>query len=287
MAAAVFAFSIMDATLKRLSSHYGPLQVACMRCLSSVAWLLLVIGYQRSWSVLRASQPLLHIGRGVLGIVMLASFVYAVHQMTLAQTYSLFLAAPLLMTALSVPMHGERVTPRRWAAIVLGLSGVLVILDPWSKGPVAPTAAVAAAAATICYSLSALTVRSLRQGNSIMSTVFWNLTLVGVGSGLLAIGHWNDIPGADWPWLAGTGLAGALGQFWITDAFRRAPPAVVAPFEYTSILWAFAIDWIFWSATPSSRLILGAGVVIAAGTYVVWDERRSLGLPMNPASPPP
>ena len=287
MAAAVFTFSIMDATLKRLSSHYGPLQVSCMRCLSSVVWLVLVIGYRRSWSMLRAAQPLLHLGRSALGICMLASFVYAVNQMTLAQTYSLFLAAPLLMTALSVPLHGEHVTARRWAAILIGLSGVLVILHPWSKGPVPLMPALAAAGAAICYSLSALTVRSMGRGNSIMSTVFWNLVAVGGGAGLLSIGNWRAIPGADWPWLAGTGLAGALGQFWITDAFRRAPPAVVAPFEYTSILWAFAIDWIFWSATPSSSLMLGAGIVIATGIYVIWDERRSVDLPMNPASPPP
>lgn len=287
MAAAVFTFSIMDATLKRLSSHYGPLQVSCMRCLSSVVWLVLVIAYRRSWSMLRAAQPLLHAGRAALGICMLASFVYAVNQMTLAQTYSLFLAAPLLMTALSVPLHGERVTGRRWVAIWIGLSGVLVILHPWSKGPVPLIPALAAAGAAISYSLSALTVRSLGRGNSIMSTVFWNLVLVGAGAGLLSVGSWRVIQGADWPWLAGTGLAGALGQFWITDAFRRAPPSVVAPFEYTSILWAFAIDWIFWSATPSSSLLLGAGIVIATGIYVIWDERRSVDLPMNPASPPP
>jgi drug/metabolite transporter (DMT)-like permease len=61
----------------------------------------------------------------------------------------------------------------------------------------------------------------------------------------------------------------------------------VAPFEYTSILWAFAIDWMFWSATPSSSLILGAGIVIATGIYVIWDERRSVDLQLNPASLPP
>jgi len=287
MAAAVFVFSIMDATLKRLSSHYSALQVSCMRCLSSLLWLTLVIAYRRSWRVLRAAQPLLHLGRAVLGIAMLASFVFAVHQMTLAQTYSLFLAAPLIMTALSVPMYGERVTGRRWIAIAVGLSGVLVILHPWSKGPIPASAALAAALATICYSLSALSVRSLGRRNSIMATVFWNLALVGVGSGLLAARDWHDIPSADWPWLAATGIAGALGQFWITDAFRRAPPAVVAPFEYTSILWAFTIDWIFWSATPSSTLVAGAAVVIATGIYVIWDEHRSIDLPLNPASPPP
>jgi drug/metabolite transporter (DMT)-like permease len=258
-----------------------------MRCLSSLVWLVLVIGYRRSWPLLRATQPLLHVGRGALGICMLGTFVYAVNKMTLAQTYSLFLAAPLLMTALSVPLHGERVTGRRWAAICMGLCGVIVILHPWSKGPVPLVASLAAAGAAICYSLSALTLRSLGRRNSVLSTVFWNLLLVGIGAGVLSVGSWRAIPGADWPWLAGTGLAGALGQFWITDAFRRAPPAVVAPFEYTSILWAFAIDWIFWSATPSSSLILGAAIVIATGICVIWDERRSVDLPMNPASPPP
>jgi drug/metabolite transporter (DMT)-like permease len=285
MAAAVFTFSIMDATLKRLSAHYPPLQVSCMRCLSSIAWLALVIGARHSWGSLRATQPALHLGRAVLGIGMLTSFVYAVNRMTLAQTYSLFLAAPLLMTALSVPLHRERVTSRRWAAIGIGLSGVLVVLHPWSKGPLPLGPALVAGGAAICYSLSALTVRSLGRGNSTMATVFWNLVLVGVGSGLLALADWRPIPAGDWAWLAATGLAGALGQYWLTDAFRRAPPAVVAPFEYTSILWAFVIDWIFWSATPSNSLILGAAIVVSTGIYVIWDER--LDPPMNPASPPP
>ncbi len=287
MIAAVFAFSIMDSLLKRLSSNYGPMQVACMRCLSSLALLACAITFQRSWPRVRAAQPLLHLGRGALGIAMLGCFVYAVHRLTLAQTYSLFLAAPLLMTALSVPMHGEVVTARRWLAIACGLGGVLIILHPWSKGLVSLAAAAAAAIATICYSLSALTVRSLAARNSSLATIFWNFTLVGLGSGALALFDWRPVPPADWPWLGAIGVAGALGQYWITDAFRRAPPAVVAPFEYTSILWAFAIDWIFWFATPSASLIAGAAVVIASGTYVIWDERRSADLALISASPPP
>jgi drug/metabolite transporter (DMT)-like permease len=287
MIAAVFVFSIMDALMKRLSSHYGPLQVSCMRCLSSLVLLIAAIAAQRSWRRLRATQPLLTLMRGALGICMLASFVYAVHLLTMAQTYSLFLAAPLLMTALSVPLFGERVTLRRWFAIAAGLSGVLVILHPWSKGFASIGAALAASAATVCYSLSALTVRSLGQQNSSISIVFWNLALVGVGSGLLSIGGWKSVQAGDWLWLGGIGIAGALGQFWITDAFRRAPPSVVAPFEYTSILWAFGLDWLFWSATPTSSLLAGAAIVIATGVYVIWDERRGAALALIPATPPP
>jgi drug/metabolite transporter (DMT)-like permease len=263
------------------------MQLACLRCLSSLALLTCTIALQRTWPQLRGGQPVLHLLRGALGIGMLGGFVFAVHRLTMAQTYSLFMVAPLLMTALSVPLHGEVVTGRRWCAIAAGMGGVLVILHPWSKGFVSFTAAAAAATATVCYSLSALTVRSLSRVNSNVGTIFWNFVLVGLGSGALAIFDWRPVPPAEWPWLGALGIAGALGQYWITDAFRRAPPAVVGPFEYTSLLWAFAIDWIFWSASPSASLLTGAAVVVACGTYVIWDEHRSPDLALISANPPP
>jgi drug/metabolite transporter (DMT)-like permease len=287
MLAAVFAFAIMDALMKRVAQHYAPLQVACLRSLSSLLCLFLVIAWQGSWSTLRATNPVLQAARGGLGILMLVSFVFAVRRLTLAQTYSLFLAAPLLMTALSVPLHGERVSTSRWLAILSGLGGVLVILRPWSREFVSMTAAGAAAVAATCYALSALTVRSLRRGNSGMSMVVWYMGLISVGSGLLALRDWLPIEPGDWPWFAAIGVSGALGQYWVTDAFRRAPPSVVAPFEYTAILWAFAIDWLFWSAAPSLGLLLGAAIVILSGLFVIWDEHRASELTLNPVSPPP
>jgi drug/metabolite transporter (DMT)-like permease len=288
MVAGVFVFSIMDALLKRLSTHYGPLQISCLRCLSSWLFLLPPIAWQRTWGTLRPSNVPLHLFRAVLGIGMLGGFVFAVHRLTLAQTYSLFLAAPLLMTALSVPIQGEHVTGKRWSAIVVGLGGVLVILHPWGNGSFSMIAASAAALATICYSLSALTVRTLDRGNSSMSMVFWYLLLVSIGSGVLAIGDWRPVLVSDWGWLIGVGVTGALGQIWLTNAFRRAPPSVVGPFEYTAILWAFAIDWIFWSSSPSVSLVIGACIVIASGIVVIFDERRLGQLALiSPASPPP
>lgn len=287
MLAAVFVFAIMDALLKRLSTHYGALQISCLRCLSSWLFLLLPITWQHTWATLRPSDLRLHFFRAALGIGMLASFVFAVHRLSLAQTYSLFLAAPLLMTALSVPIHGEKVAGKRWLAIIVGLSGVLVILQPWGHGGFSLIAACAAAAAALCYSLSALTVRTLGRGNSSMSLVFWYLLLVSIGSGALAAGEWRAVRSSDWGWLIGIGVTGALGQIWLTNAFRRAPPSVVGPFEYTAILWAFAIDWIFWSSTPSLSLIAGACIVIASGIVIILDERRLGVLVLNPASPPP
>ena len=274
MIAAVFVFAIMDATMKRLSSHYAPLQISCMRSLASLVCIGASILWRRSWNDLRATNPLLHLARGGLGIVMLVSFIFAVHRVSLAQTYSLFLAAPLLMTALSVPLFGDRVSRRRWVAILAGLVGVMCILKPWSAGAMPLAAAAAAALATVCYSLSALTVRSLGGGNSSISMVFWYLALIAATAGALGVGDWQPIQAGDWKWLGAVGVSGALGQYWLTDAFRRAPSSVVGPFEYTAILWAFLIDWIFWSAHPSVSLVIGAGVVISSGIYVIFDERR-------------
>jgi drug/metabolite transporter (DMT)-like permease len=286
MIAAVFVFSLMDAMLKRLSNHYGPFQVSCLRCVASLIPIGVAVGWRRAWPLLRMSSPWLHGFRAVAGIAMLATFVFAVHRLSMAETYSLLLCAPLVMTVLSVPLYGDRVPPRRWAAILIGLGGVLLILRPSGKG-IGSLAAAAAALSAISYALSALSVRALGRTNSSASMVFWWLALVGIGSGLLAVGDWRALRSEDLGWFAGVGISGALGQYWLTDAFRHAPPSVVGPFEYTSILWAFGIDWLFWSTTPTRWLLIGAAVVIAGGVSVIWDERRLTPLVMTPGSPPP
>ena len=287
MIAAAFVFAIMDASLKHLSAQYGMFQVACLRCVSSLAFICVPIVWRRSWAALVPRSPGLHAFRGLLGVTMLASFVYAVHRLSLAETYSLFLCAPLLMTALSVPMHGEYVPPRRWIAIASGLCGALLVLRPTGRSAVPVAALAAAALGAVSYALSALTVRTLGRTNSSTSMVFWVLVISGAGCGVLALGDWRPIPSHDWGWLALVGICGALGQYWLTEAFRSAPPAVVGPFEYTAILWAFAIDWLFWQAAPTRQLLVGAAIVITSGLVVIWDERRLARMPIEPSSPPP
>ncbi len=287
MLGAVGMFAIMDALLKRLSVHYGPMQLAFLRCTSSLVFVLGAVHWQRSWTSVRPANPLLHLARGVLGTLMLGGFVYAVRRLNLAQTYSLFLCAPLLMTALSVPLYGDHVPARRWLAIAVGLSGVLIILHPWRGGFGSLAGTAAAAGACICYALSASAVRTLGRRNSTLSMVLWFLVLAGMGSGLLSLADWRPLVRSDWIWLIAVGVSGSLGQLWLTDAFRRAPASVVGPFEYTAILWAFAIDWFFWSATPTASLIVGAAIVIVSGVYIILDERRLAELALAPASPPP
>lgn len=275
MIGAVLVFAIMDALLKGLTARYGALQIASLRCFSSLLFLCPVLLWRKSWRRhLGITRPLWHVLRALLGIVMLGCFLYGVRRLTLAQAYSLYLTAPLIMTALSVPIFRERVHGRRWLLILFGLSGVLVILQPWRGGAFALLPALAVVLATLCYSLSALLVRSLGRSHSSLTLVFWYLLLVGLGSGALAAPQWLAIRAQDWAMFAGVGLTGTLAQLWITEAFSSAPPSVVAPFEYTALLWAFAIDRIVWSTSPSLTLLIGAAIVISSGIVIIEEERR-------------
>ena len=274
MLAGVFVFAIMDALMKGLSTRYGALQVSFIRSVSSLAFVLPILAWQRSWRELRVTEWPWVLARGLLGIAMLASFVYGVRSLTLSQTYSLYLTAPLVMTALSVPIFKEQVRARRWVAILAGLGGVLVILRPWQERAYELLPSAAILITTLCYSLSALTVRALSRTQTRVALVFWYLLLIAIGSGALAAHEWVPLRHDDGWLIAGIGLTGTLGQLWLTAAFSYAPPSVVGPFEYTALLWAFAIDRLVWHTSPTAHLILGALIVIAAGIFIIEDERR-------------
>jgi drug/metabolite transporter (DMT)-like permease len=267
MLAAVLAFAVMDAMMKRLSQWYGPYELACLRCLSSLAILSPLLLRTGSIEALYPRQLAWHACRAALGLIMLTTFVYAVRRMSLASAYAIYLTAPLLITAISTMMFGERVTVGRWMAVIIGLCGVILILQPASGG-LTSLASVAAVVSAVAYSLNALTVPVLAKLNSRAAIVFWFLALVGCGAAAMAVTTWRAVPTEHFAWLLGVGAAGAAGQYLITRAFQGARPFVVAPLEYSSMLWAVAIDWLFWSKVPDGETIFGSGLVIASGLYV-------------------
>jgi drug/metabolite transporter (DMT)-like permease len=170
-----------------------------------------------------------------------------------------------------VPILGEKVGPRRWAAIVVGLLGVIVILRPGTEG-VASLAGLAVLLGALGYSLSAVTVRVLARTDSTQAMVFWMLTFMALGSALLAGGNWLPIR-AEHGWLiAGVGLSGALGQYAITEAFRHGEASLVAPFEYTALAWGAALDALLWGVLPDAVTWIGAAIIVASGLYLIRRE---------------
>ncbi|BCT92551.1 membrane protein [Lysobacter helvus] len=271
MLAAVALFAVMDSMLKLLSAHYPAFQVATLRGASSLplvlAWAAATTGlrplFQVRWS--------LHLLRGVLGIAMMASFVYALRSLPLSTAYSIFFVAPLLITALSVPFLGEHVGPRRWTAIAIGLVGVLVVLRPTGEG-VLSMAGVAVLFAALSYAVSAITVRLLAKTDTIQAMMVWLLALMALGAGVLAIPDWQPVQREHWPLIAGLGVAGALGQYAITLAFKWGEASLIAPLEYTALVWGVALDLALWGVLPDKVTWIGAGIIVASGLYLLRRE---------------
>jgi drug/metabolite transporter (DMT)-like permease len=273
MLAAVATFSMMDVTMKHLVASYPAVQVTFLRGIASLPLLIAAIGLFGRWRDLIPHRWGLHLVRGLLGVVTLWGFIYAVSLLSLADAYTIFMSAPLLITALSVPLLGEHVGARRWMAVGVGLCGVVLVLKPSGAGLIT-IGGIAALASALGYALSALTIRILSRTDSGAATVVWALSIMTVISGVIALDGWVALQWQHWPWIVGLGISGALGQYFITEAFRRAPPPVIAPLEYTALAWGMFFDWLIWTTAPSTRMLVGAAIIIASGLYVIHRERN-------------
>jgi drug/metabolite transporter (DMT)-like permease len=271
MLLAVAVFAVMDALLKLLAAHYAPMQVAFLRGVTSMPFVLLPVLVRGRAKRLRIVNLRLHLFRGALSVLMLGSFIFAVRESSLATTYSIFMCAPLVVAALSAPMLGETVGRAQWAAIAVGLAGVLLMLRP-SGGDWVSVGSVAAVVAALCYSLAVITLRVLARTDTTESMVFWFTAMMALGAGTLSIAGWLPLQPADWPLLVGLGLAGSLGQHFITEAFRNAPVAVVTPLEYTALVWGVVLDFAIWHVLPGASTLLGGAIVVGAGLYVIRRE---------------
>ena len=282
MLACVAVFSAMDVALKLLSARYPPMQLASLRGASSLPWLLAWAALTTGLRPLLRARWSLHLLRGALGVMMMATFVYALRTLPLATAYTIFFVAPLLITALSVPILGEKVGPRRWTAITVGFIGVLVVLRPGGQGMLT-LAGIAVLAAALGYAISAITVRVLARTDSIQAMVVWLMVLMAAGAGLLAWPQWVPIRGEDAWLILGMGIAGAFGQYLITEAFRLGEASLLAPLEYTALLWGLGWDLTLWGVLPDGMTWLGAGIIVASGLYLL---RRERGQQVRPVTPP-
>ncbi|GGW49374.1 membrane protein [Alishewanella tabrizica] len=273
MVLAVAFFAAMDAGMKALTPHHSPMQIACLR--GAFAWPFVVLWLWRTaqFTHLLQARWSLHLLRAVLGITMLWAFVFSLQTLGLADAYAIFFAAPFIITLLSAWFLKEYVAPRHYVVLVIGFAAILYMLKPdaerwFSLG------ALAALLAAFCYSVSAITVRVLARTDSAGNMVFWLMTLLTLGAGVLALPQWQPIQQALWPIYLIVGVCGFLGQITITEAFRIAPAAVVAPFEYTALLWGIGFDIVVWQQYPGSSVIIGSSVIMLCGLYLLWQQRR-------------
>jgi drug/metabolite transporter (DMT)-like permease len=269
IAAAVFA--VMDTGLKLLSPHYPAVQVTALRSLVSLPLVLAYVGWRGGFRQALEVRWALHLLRGALGIAMISAFTLAVRRLPLAEAYSLFFVAPILITALSALVLKDRVEPARWLAVGTGLLGVLVVLRPTGEG-IATLSGFAILAAAAGYAVSAIIVRILGRTDSADSLVLWPSVMMSIGATVVAAHGWVSVQSQHAWILAAIAVSGFIGQIALTEAFRAGEPSAVAPIEYTALAWGISVDWMLWKTLPDAYTLLGAAIIIATGIYLLRRE---------------
>lgn len=273
MVAGVFCLAAADAFAKWLGASYPIAQIVFFRMLFALPAVLLLASFAGGLAGLRTRRPAAHLLRGLLATAASFCFFLGLRHLPLAEATALTFAVPLFVTALSVPLLGERVGRRRWAAVLAGFAGVLVMLRPGLAA--FQPAALYILVTALCYGLIMLSARRLATSESTAALVLYiTLLPLAISSALLPV-VWTAPAWADVGRFAANGTLGGLAMILITQGFRLAPAAVVAPFEYTGLVWAAGLGWLVWHELPGPFVWLGAAVIAASGLYIV---RRETGL---------
>lgn len=268
--AAMAIFSTQEVVFKWLSADYDILQLVFMRTWFALIPIFFFVARAGGPRILLSRQYPWLLVRGVIGFGAFYTFFSAIALMPLADVSAITFVAPLIVTALSVPVLRERVGPHRWGAIIVGFLGVLIVLRP--GGEAFQVGALFALASAFLYAVSAVIVRSLSGREASAVVVFYTASVFLLVSGALQPFVWVDPSWHDVGIMAITGMVGGVAQFLLTQAYRLAPVSVIAPFDYTHILWATMYGYVVFADVPGISVLVGAVIVMAAGAYIARRE---------------
>lgn len=276
MCTALVCFSALDATAKYLNQVLDPLQTVWVRYIGSVVLVSLFVNAFTTPGVSRTARPWL---QGARSLLLFGSTVFnflALQYLQLAEAMAITFSVPFLVALLAGPMLGERLGPRRVAAIAIGFLGVLVVVRP-GLGGLHP-AFLLSLMGVVCYGLYAITTRMLAQVDHPRTILFYS----GLGGVALATPIvpfvWIEPPSlAFWLLLGSVAVYGTVGHWLLILAHARAPAAVLSPFLYTQIVWMLALGWLVFGDFPDVFTLIGAAIVIACGLYLLARERAIRG----------
>ena len=269
---ATLCFASMDGVSKTLVGAYAVAQIVWVRYMVFAGFAAVVAVRRHGRGALATVRPWLQILRGIVLLAEIAVFVAVFRHMALADAHALAASGPLMATALSALMLGERVGPRRWTAVAVGFAGVLIILRP-GLGVVDPWALVALFGAFL-FALYQVLTRMLTRDDTAESTLLWT-GLVGLAVTSVA-GPLYWVPPAgplDWTLLAAAGALGVVGHGVLTKALTIAPASALQPFNYSLLVWATAIGFAVFGDLPDAWTIAGAVVIVGSGVYTAHRER--------------
>ncbi|MEQ9490094.1 MAG: EamA family transporter [Alphaproteobacteria bacterium] len=283
---AMAVFSSLDAFFKLMLDSYSVFVILLFRSVALVPLISLLVWKNNGLAGFKTAKLPLQLLRGGLLLSMFLMFFTGLQYLDLATAITLTFAAPLFTTLLSIPLLGEKVGIHRLGAVIVGFGGVIVILHP--DGDVFGWPALLCLAATLCYSLAMILTRKLGSTEGLTSLVFYQNIVFLIAGLILAPTDWTPVPFPDAYYLLGAGVVTLAAHLAITQAYRIAPPPAIASFDYTTLIWGMILGWLIWQEVPSPLTLVGAGVIIVAGLYVIFREARTgrKKVPAQPAKPP-
>jgi drug/metabolite transporter (DMT)-like permease len=270
MLLAVLLFSCMDAMIKWVSAVHPVGQIIFFRNVFAFVPVFLFMRQAGGLGMLRTKRPGHHALRGIFGIASMICIFSAFALLPLAEAVALSLSGPIFLTALSVPLLGEKVGIRRWSAVIAGFIGILIMTRPGASA--FQPAALPAVGGALFYALAMISIRRLGTTEPAATTVFYFTLFAAVLATISLPFQWVTPDSFNLLLLVGIGLLGGFAQLAMTQAFRLAPVALIAPFDYGALVFAVLFGYVIWRDVPDPYIIVGAVIVVASGLYILHRE---------------
>ena len=278
--AGLFLLDFMGVFIRVLGSDYSVFQLSAFRNLFGLLPPLLALFWAEDWR--RRGRPWrlprwpLALLRGLAVTGAQFCFYTALLHMEFATAGTLVFASPLFVTALSIPLLGDRIGLPRWSAVAIGFIGILLVMRPGSE--VFTWYALLPIAAAAGYATASVTVRLFPKPApvALINLYSQGASLAGATVLMLITDGYRPVAELqDWALIAAMGMVGGAGVLLLATAYRMTQPSNMAPFEYFGIAMAFGLGWLFFNEAPFDRLFPGVLLIVAGGLIIVWRKRRS------------
>ncbi|ESW87454.1 DMT transporter permease [Mesorhizobium sp. L103C119B0] len=270
MLAGDFMFALNDAMGKWLVASFSVGQVVLIRSIGAFIVLGPMIANQGAGRLFQMERPVLQILRVLATTVDTALFYAAVVYLPLADVMSFYMAGPIYVAALSHFLLGEKVGWRRWAAILVGFCGVLIILKPSSAA--FSQSSLFALVGSIAFAFAIILSRRLR-GTSDTTLVTWQTIGTLLVGGVMTIGAWQTPSALDFGAMLLLGIVSCSAHLMITRALKLAPASTLAPLHYSLLLWAVIFGLAFFGDVPGPRILIGSAIVVLAGLFIFHRQK--------------
>lgn len=283
--ASYLLFSTQDATVKWLVATLPVVQVLFIRSVTITA---ICVAIGRRQLIARAlTSPVLKplFLRNLLLLAAWLSYYTAARTLSLPQMTTLYYAAPIIITLLAGPLLKEEVSRPRWAAVVIGFVGVVVASNPEGAGATPTLPVWLALQAAIFWAFSTIILRKTSLSEETLVQMAISSGLFVIFTGVAVIFTWTPATSTELALMGGLGLIATVAQFTLYEGLRRAPASLLAPFEYTSLVWAFVLGFVIWGGIPSLSVFVGAFLIVTAGIVVLVGERQKARRRLRSSAP--